>query len=582
MSRKFLLLFLFILCLTPKTAYSETHWSDVYVRWLEDRDFVLSEIPDPDRKMSRADFDSFLHFAKGEEESLSFRLDGEESFSRREGVCRLAKELNWGEPEGRKGDFSDMSSISQPCRRYIRSAADRQVVEGYPDGTFRPEEPLTYGEGLAIAARLKFYDPKSQGDGRYWNDVNTAKNFSRGYLLLNDDLERGRRLLSSSDNALLRERQVREWQGSEFGMTMTSGMFGTKSLPLYSRNGNRIFDLSVLPFTDDYRFQSMLNYYQLFQYTHAYGHTMTKEADGWGIGAARRNCPDLKTYADVLCRGIDEYEIGGSLLQVTAMFHDGEGYRGFPLIPTEYREDRAGIHVTVYDPNRRIGELLLDGDDDKIVAVSKERRADGSHRKYSVIGSDCIPTKLLLDGMKGNHGCYLNLLITDRETEMKVETDRGEFYTGPKNFRNAFPSRGGTDRFYSLPGSDYYNFYGIGDHVFSLVGCNRSLTVSTEDMRKLVVGIRRISLEESKGAFQLRFTENTLPENFSFHTIEITGDHGDGFTVRKMKDGYKFRGKDMSGIRIIGREDDRRSEVTVPEGVDVVWLREENGRLRLR
>jgi len=58
--------------------------------------------------------------------------------------------------------FSDVDATHWAAG-YINVAADQGIINGYPDGTFRPDAPVTYAESLAMIIRMLGYDPVVQG-----------------------------------------------------------------------------------------------------------------------------------------------------------------------------------------------------------------------------------------------------------------------------------------------------------------------------------------------------------------------------------------------------------------------------------
>ncbi|HBF38149.1 MAG TPA: hypothetical protein DDW50_12615 [Firmicutes bacterium] len=68
-------------------------------------------------------------------------------------------------------DISDTWAIKP-----IQSLADKGIINGYPDGSFKPDQPITRAEFAKLIARTFHYQPSDQG---YFSDTtgNWAKNF---------------------------------------------------------------------------------------------------------------------------------------------------------------------------------------------------------------------------------------------------------------------------------------------------------------------------------------------------------------------------------------------------------------------
>lgn len=63
----------------------------------------------------------------------------------------------WQEENGNKGEntnnlFSDISG--HWAENYINAIAEKNIITGYPDGTFRPDETVTRAELVTMAARM--------------------------------------------------------------------------------------------------------------------------------------------------------------------------------------------------------------------------------------------------------------------------------------------------------------------------------------------------------------------------------------------------------------------------------------------
>ncbi len=64
--------------------------------------------------------------------------------------------------------FSDINLESEKLARVLYTGYNRGIVKGYPDGTFRPADPINYVELLAINARAQGLATDSQEDGTEW------------------------------------------------------------------------------------------------------------------------------------------------------------------------------------------------------------------------------------------------------------------------------------------------------------------------------------------------------------------------------------------------------------------------------
>lgn len=77
---------------------------------------------------------------------------------------------------------------------YVNYIASRQIINGYADGTFAPDKPITYAEAVTILCRILGY--KEEDVGYYWpnNYLNQAENLGLASGMTfnaNDEITRG-------------------------------------------------------------------------------------------------------------------------------------------------------------------------------------------------------------------------------------------------------------------------------------------------------------------------------------------------------------------------------------------------------
>lgn len=83
-----------------------------------------------------------------------------------------------------RGQFSDYGAVASalqfsdvPQSKYFAEAvydlARRNVIGGYPDGTFKPGNPITRGQAAAIIAKMIGLDTKNEKDPGF-TDVTPA------------------------------------------------------------------------------------------------------------------------------------------------------------------------------------------------------------------------------------------------------------------------------------------------------------------------------------------------------------------------------------------------------------------------
>lgn len=79
-------------------------------------------------------------------------------------VHRAEEQLN--KLEGRKSDFVDKGKISDYAKEAVEELAYAKVINGYPDGTFKPKNNITVQEGIVLMSGLaKGHGLVEQGSG---------------------------------------------------------------------------------------------------------------------------------------------------------------------------------------------------------------------------------------------------------------------------------------------------------------------------------------------------------------------------------------------------------------------------------
>jgi len=205
--KKYLFLLLFSLAFFSQTQVAsaqtftdvQDHWAIGYIRQLSEAK-VISGYPDgtfrPEGNITRAEFIKTLVIGRGlplmpvvnptftdvkpyhwcypyvetavtagivvpgEYIQLAFKPD--EPITRVETAMFLARSLGLGEESTYTG-FDDGYQIPGEFRGYIRAAKERGLISGYPDGTFRPWNPITRAEACTILVRYMYEQGKGKG-----------------------------------------------------------------------------------------------------------------------------------------------------------------------------------------------------------------------------------------------------------------------------------------------------------------------------------------------------------------------------------------------------------------------------------
>gem|GEM_PF-3416708 len=96
------------------------------------------------------------------EDYIQSTFNPDDPITRVEAAMFLSRSLGLGEESAYTG-FDDGYQIPGEFRGYIRAARERGLITGYPDGTFRPWNPITRAEASAILVRYLYEQGKGKG-----------------------------------------------------------------------------------------------------------------------------------------------------------------------------------------------------------------------------------------------------------------------------------------------------------------------------------------------------------------------------------------------------------------------------------
>lgn len=100
--------------------------------------------------------------------------------------CALAVACGNGEEPVGPVSFSDVAEDAW-YYEYVSTAAGAGLFQGYADGTFAPDEPITNAESVKIAAVAAGMEEKQTGDGQAWYTPYSEFCYDRGLLLNEHD-----------------------------------------------------------------------------------------------------------------------------------------------------------------------------------------------------------------------------------------------------------------------------------------------------------------------------------------------------------------------------------------------------------
>ena len=96
----------------------------------------------------------------------------------------LHRYMGWGAPSDDAPNFSDIAN--SPHRDAIRRLAQAGYIDGYPDGTFRPDVPITRGKLATLIDRVFLFDAGLRHPEFYFDALGTPNDFATRALIAND------------------------------------------------------------------------------------------------------------------------------------------------------------------------------------------------------------------------------------------------------------------------------------------------------------------------------------------------------------------------------------------------------------
>lgn len=163
---------------------ASAHWADSYLDQMVDWGVMRADqINDPDTPLTRAEFMAIINRAYGYTETgpIPFEDVSESDWfyddvaiaynagymkgtskttaapnsrlTREQAICILGRNMMLKEMPGEDLAFADSRSISGWARGMVKAAVNNYIVNGYPDGTFRPKDNITKGQMAALVTQ---------------------------------------------------------------------------------------------------------------------------------------------------------------------------------------------------------------------------------------------------------------------------------------------------------------------------------------------------------------------------------------------------------------------------------------------
>jgi len=111
--------------------------------------------------------------------------------------------------------FPDVLREAAWCAEYVNTLVSRGVVHGYPDGTFRPNNSVTWGEALTLILLASGYSTQTAPEGSHWAQGYLDFALKKGFLAAG--------AVTNLDNAANRN-AIADLCAAALGLSAPSGM----------------------------------------------------------------------------------------------------------------------------------------------------------------------------------------------------------------------------------------------------------------------------------------------------------------------------------------------------------------------
>lgn len=513
-------------------------------------------------------------------------LKPNEKITREEAIRIMAFNQGWAENPGAVERFKDKDQISGDCKGLVGAAISNGILEGYPDGTFRPKGFLSRAEVVTLIGKLKNADVKPVlSSGWYWSFTNSSKNFTKGYEVLGRDWQGAGGSMSSRDTGTMKsfQRWLNKggWGGSCYGMAFTVGMYRDQTLNVKDLNDSGTSNIGEIKAEAKYRPQSIINLFHLTQATPSYKECMEREGLGYGKRVAVKNCKSVKEFGEKVIPMLQRAKNGGTLVQIGVFWDDpANGEKcGHAMVGYDYATTAEGLSIKLYDPNDQCKEITLDYGANKVVGRNLSTTATGELGDITVLGIDACGTKGLFDSHAKSNKAVQKYLNLAEDKTVKVQTDSATLNLDPKKDDGASQFKDAPGYSYQLPGSGTYNVSGPGSTAFGISGPDTYISVDVEKPGVIQVKDDKVDLKNSTGAFTVSISDNKTPGGFDYNTVTISGKDAKNVTFGEEGGKLVLTGDNIADVKVVGNKGDKEQAIKVGNEGGKVVLTTDNGKI---
>lgn len=517
-------------------------------------------------------------------------LNPTEAIMREEAIWIFAKNQDLEDNLEVAKRMLDFNEISENRRGLVGAAIEKKIVRGNEKGEIMPKKTLTRAEVVTMIAQFLHPEgvpgpdpspnpnPNPSPQGRwYWSFNNSPPNFTKGYKINPQVLDKFSGYVTPSDANLMRNAMRRNWMGSCYGMTATAGLYKEGRLKTTGLNTPEKSGLSQLEPQANYNAQSMINAYQLSQTTRKYSTNRKQNAIAWGNDYFDKNTNDLRIYANNLKQMIDKAKSENTTVQLAYFWNKG----GHANAIYDYQESPNKLVLKVYDPNYLDldqKEVILDLNRGTMTAISSVS-AGVKEQNINIRYSYAQPTSSIMKGVKETPSLEEQALVVVNGAETVTIKSGNETWS-------LEPNKGikeiDSDAYqYYIPKRDSYSVSAPGGLDITIAGKNYSVGLQTDGFSKALITPRSVNVEGQKGNYFINLARDDENKNFKWNSMEISGQNGQRLGLAKEDFGFTLRGDNIKGVKITGLDKFQENNQSYNGNDKMVQIRQDGANIKL-
>lgn len=619
-----ILVLLLILQVIPAKAdggFTDTrgHWAEAYIAHCADQGY-LKGYPDgsfkPDRPISKAEYYTITNyrtqatqanvkkFAKttpaykdvkkgdwffdqvqagiqsGYLSNDDENLNPNEPITREDAMRIFAHVQRWDQDPKASDRFTDRGQISDSCKGGVGASVKNNIINGYPDGSFRPQGSLTRAEAATIIAKFEGAKPKPSGGQWHWSFANTSANFANGYMLNDREKDLIQSKFSETDIARIIEGEYETWGGSCYGFATTAALYKTGLLEIKGLNEPDKGAIGELQAQGNYKSQSRINAYQLSQASRSIQNVWIDKGLGWKTEFTKDDTDNLGVFAERLKAQLDEVKAQGSAVVFCFWIDVG----GHAIVAYDYEALGTMLKVKTYDcndPNNLGGDIFTIDLASGTASYVGGLNADGSPVLNDVEGILSVKIKDLNQAASiQSKGLTLN--VQDGLNKSLNLSVGGKSFNLNKDYKNKVKGLDSKEVTYFIEdASGPISLQGQEDLKLTISQGPDLYHVETDKFDLLTIDGKDMAIKGQKGKIGLSLVTDENIQGFKWSGVNLQGSDSGDIKVTRGSGGFDIEGSNLKGSVISAQKGFSREGYTIGADSRLIQVRESNEKLTL-